>query len=512
MPSKPAAVRMPRACFGVGQAERTGRARRRRRAVRDRRRARGRRTAATRCRPMPRHANMTRRPPGRSAARCWRTRRRGRRRTWPRSGSTATSERGGVERSGPGRRPARRRRWPGRRLASQLAGPFEHARRQVDAEGRTAHARRGRRRGSIWPLPQPMSSTRSDGADRGGVEQRAVVARDRPVVALPVARPVVALVAVPRRGHLDVRHGVGHRHPRCLRPSSPVAIYSPWYVPYTPKGSICQRRRSSRPRPTRCSGCWPSSHGPPTSWPSRWTAPSAASGRGRRASSTRSPRSWWPAGSPRAADDAVGKRNRTIYSITPKGRRALAAWVAEPGEGPVLEFEQLMKVFFADHGTTDDLRRAARRRPRLGARTHARQHRGRAQLPRRPRPVPRTGRGEHARRAASSTTSSTPSTGGPSGRPRRPPPGPTARATPRPIRSSSPRASGALGRTRGALGASSPGLSQPSVLRKNSRTRLVASRFRGGDADTRATECNARMFAVTSVGMHPSRSRCPPPS
>ncbi|HEV8298302.1 MAG TPA: PadR family transcriptional regulator [Acidimicrobiales bacterium] len=59
----------------------------------------------------------------------------------------------------------------------------------------------------------------------------------------------------------------------------------------------------------------------------------------------------------RATDDAVGKRSRTIYTITAKGRRALAAWVAEPGEGPVLEFEQLLKVFFGDNGTTDDMRR-----------------------------------------------------------------------------------------------------------------------------------------------------------
>lgn len=55
--------------------------------------------------------------------------------------------------------------------------------------------------------------------------------------------------------------------------------------------------------------------------------------------------------------EAVGRRRRTVYSITPKGRRALAAWLAEPGAGPVLEFEQLMKVFFADNGTTDDVRR-----------------------------------------------------------------------------------------------------------------------------------------------------------
>ena len=37
-----------------------------------------------------------------------------------------------------------------------------------------------------------------------------------------------------------------------------------------------------------------------------------------------------------------------------QGRRALAAWLAEPGEGPVLEFEQLLKVFFADNGTGAD--------------------------------------------------------------------------------------------------------------------------------------------------------------
>lgn len=60
----------------------------------------------------------------------------------------------------------------------------------------------------------------------------------------------------------------------------------------------------------------------------------------------------------RATDDAVGRRSRTVYRITPKGRRALAAWVGASGEGPVLEFEQLMKVFFADSGTTEDVRRA----------------------------------------------------------------------------------------------------------------------------------------------------------
>jgi DNA-binding PadR family transcriptional regulator len=53
----------------------------------------------------------------------------------------------------------------------------------------------------------------------------------------------------------------------------------------------------------------------------------------------------------RTRAERTGNRPRTVYSITPKGRRALAAWLAEPGAGPELEFEQLLKVFFADHGT-----------------------------------------------------------------------------------------------------------------------------------------------------------------
>jgi DNA-binding PadR family transcriptional regulator len=57
----------------------------------------------------------------------------------------------------------------------------------------------------------------------------------------------------------------------------------------------------------------------------------------------------------RASSEMVGQRPRTIYTITAKGRRALANWVPAPGEGPVLEFEQLVKVFFAEHATKADL-------------------------------------------------------------------------------------------------------------------------------------------------------------
>jgi DNA-binding PadR family transcriptional regulator len=53
----------------------------------------------------------------------------------------------------------------------------------------------------------------------------------------------------------------------------------------------------------------------------------------------------------RATADPVGRRRRTVYSITPAGRRALRRWMDVPGAGPVLEWEQLLKVFFAEHGT-----------------------------------------------------------------------------------------------------------------------------------------------------------------
>ena len=49
-----------------------------------------------------------------------------------------------------------------------------------------------------------------------------------------------------------------------------------------------------------------------------------------------------------------GQRSRTVYRITAQGRRALAAWLQQPGDGPVLEFEQLLKVFFAENGATAD--------------------------------------------------------------------------------------------------------------------------------------------------------------
>jgi PadR family transcriptional regulator AphA len=52
----------------------------------------------------------------------------------------------------------------------------------------------------------------------------------------------------------------------------------------------------------------------------------------------------------------TGKRASTLYSITDAGRDALAAWLAEPGDEPTLEFEALLKIAFADQGSLDALR------------------------------------------------------------------------------------------------------------------------------------------------------------
>jgi DNA-binding PadR family transcriptional regulator len=56
-----------------------------------------------------------------------------------------------------------------------------------------------------------------------------------------------------------------------------------------------------------------------------------------------------------ASTEMAGKRRRTVYRITDEGRQALADWAATPGAPPVLEFEGLVKVFFAEHASKADL-------------------------------------------------------------------------------------------------------------------------------------------------------------
>jgi PadR family transcriptional regulator, regulatory protein AphA len=57
----------------------------------------------------------------------------------------------------------------------------------------------------------------------------------------------------------------------------------------------------------------------------------------------------------------VGRRPRSVYEITPAGREALRAWLDEPGAMASLEFESLVKVFFAEQGTKAQLVATLRR-------------------------------------------------------------------------------------------------------------------------------------------------------
>ncbi|MDQ4067889.1 MAG: PadR family transcriptional regulator [Actinomycetota bacterium] len=88
--------------------------------------------------------------------------------------------------------------------------------------------------------------------------------------------------------------------------------------------------------------------------------------------------------------EAVGRRPRSVYSITPAGREALRAWLDEPGAPASLEFEALVKVFFAEQGTkaqlVENLRRIAddqRRRVAVDAEWARRYLEGRSAFPER---------------------------------------------------------------------------------------------------------------------------------
>jgi len=70
-----------------------------------------------------------------------------------------------------------------------------------------------------------------------------------------------------------------------------------------------------------------------------------------------------------ASSQPVGRRRRTVYSITPKGRRALEQWVTAPAGESRLESETLVKLMFATHGSKQDVLAHLRRlRDELNAR------------------------------------------------------------------------------------------------------------------------------------------------
>ena len=62
-----------------------------------------------------------------------------------------------------------------------------------------------------------------------------------------------------------------------------------------------------------------------------------------------------------ASAEATGKRPKTVYGITGAGRDELRRWLDEPSAPRTSEFEAMVKVFFADAGTLDQLRTTLRR-------------------------------------------------------------------------------------------------------------------------------------------------------
>lgn len=54
----------------------------------------------------------------------------------------------------------------------------------------------------------------------------------------------------------------------------------------------------------------------------------------------------------------TGRRPRTSYAITARGRRALTEWLATPPKPTALECEPLLRVFLSDFGTDEQLHAA----------------------------------------------------------------------------------------------------------------------------------------------------------
>ena len=53
--------------------------------------------------------------------------------------------------------------------------------------------------------------------------------------------------------------------------------------------------------------------------------------------------------------EQTGQRTRNRYTITPAGRDALAKWLATPPEEPHLQIEGVLRVFYANLGSSADL-------------------------------------------------------------------------------------------------------------------------------------------------------------
>ena len=53
--------------------------------------------------------------------------------------------------------------------------------------------------------------------------------------------------------------------------------------------------------------------------------------------------------------EETGNRSRNVYEITDEGRRVLSEWTGTRTQPPRIEIEALLRLLFADQGTTEDL-------------------------------------------------------------------------------------------------------------------------------------------------------------
>jgi len=85
--------------------------------------------------------------------------------------------------------------------------------------------------------------------------------------------------------------------------------------------------------------------------------------------------SWWPRterqlyeqpkilvehGLASASSETVGRRPRTVYDITPAGRAALREWLGQPSAMYAIEWDAILRIFFAEHGTKEQLQATLR--------------------------------------------------------------------------------------------------------------------------------------------------------
>ncbi|MCL3862497.1 PadR family transcriptional regulator [Actinotalea sp. K2] len=65
-----------------------------------------------------------------------------------------------------------------------------------------------------------------------------------------------------------------------------------------------------------------------------------------------------PHGLATAVEEETGGRSRTRYEVTDRGREEVSAWLeSQPPAPPQVELEALLRLFLADQGTVDQLRR-----------------------------------------------------------------------------------------------------------------------------------------------------------